>query len=82
MSNAANHAKQNIVKYHSVVGVTEDIPGFRTLLEYMHPHYFEGITQYPISKYSCLFCILHQSRLLFREGQRRPILVKVQSALP
>ena len=54
MADAASHAKQNIVKYHSVVGLTEDTPGFRALLEYMHPHYFEGITKYPDSEYPLL----------------------------
>ena len=42
----AKLAKQNIMKYHSVVGVTEELTGFYTLLEYMHPHYFKGILQY------------------------------------
>ena len=46
MVTAVEQAKQNIVRYHSVVGVTEDLTGFYTLLEYMHPRYFKGILQY------------------------------------
>ena len=45
-TNAVKQAKRNIVKYHSVVGVTEELTGFYTLLAYMHPHYFKGILRF------------------------------------
>ena len=42
-ANVLNEAKQNIVRYHSVVAPSEEMAGFFELLEYMHPQYFTGI---------------------------------------
>ena len=43
---ALDRAKKRVEKFYAVVGVTERMTDFFTVLEYIFPHYFTGATQY------------------------------------